>query len=95
MINEGGKMERDEVWLALWGKRRGNEKGRIFALGILIVGATVFCPSRAPAQGETTSAVVGRVTDATDVYRALLVASTGADSWFAWRDCAERCYKIA
>jgi len=54
-------MERDEVWLALGGNRRGNEKGRIFALGILIVGATVFCPSRAPAQGETTRVSFGTV----------------------------------
>jgi hypothetical protein len=35
------------------------------ALGLLTVGACVYSPSRVLAQGETTSAIVGQVTDAT------------------------------
>jgi len=47
------------------GKRRINKGRRILALGLLIVCALVFSPSGVLAQGETTSAIVGEVTDAT------------------------------
>jgi len=37
----------------------------IFSLGLLILSTEAFSPPRAHAQGETTSAIVGQVTDAT------------------------------
>ena len=39
---------------------------RVVALSLLMMGAVAFCPSGGWAQGETTSAIVGQVTDATD-----------------------------
>ena len=66
MVNQGKQFKLRHLSITPW-RESGVYEGRcILALGILIAGVTVFCSSRAPAQGETTSAVVGRVTDATN-----------------------------
>ena len=65
VIEEGVQRMQDNVMRAGEGKRRINKGRRILALGLLIVCALVFSPSGVLAQGETTSAIVGEVTDAT------------------------------
>ncbi|MGA2987242.1 MAG: carboxypeptidase regulatory-like domain-containing protein [Terriglobia bacterium] len=51
--------------IARTGKSRCNGRARVVAVSLLIVSAYVFTPSRVRAQGETTSAIVGQVTDET------------------------------
>jgi len=59
----------------------GNGTVRMVAFVLLIVVAHVFSPSRAQAQGETTSAIVGQVTDATRaVVPGALVTIVNADT---------------
>ena len=48
------------------GARSTNPAARLGLLGLLMVSACVFFPSALRAQGETTSAIVGQVTDATN-----------------------------
>jgi hypothetical protein len=59
---------------------------RIVVLGLLIVSAYVFSPSRALAQGETTSAIVGQVTDETHAaIRGAAVTIVNAETGLARR----------
>ncbi len=65
MIDKHKKPGKCKVSIAPAGTSRSNGMVRILVLGLLIVSVHVFSPSRVRAQGETTSAIVGQVTDAT------------------------------
>jgi hypothetical protein len=65
MIYKDEKLGQSSISIALPRTGGNNGMARIIVLGLLIVSAYVFFPSRVGAQGETTSAIVGQVTDAT------------------------------
>jgi len=65
MINTHEKFEPCKSSIAPTGRWRSHGIVPMVALCLLLVSAYIFSPSKARAQGETTSAIVGQVADAT------------------------------
>src|SRR5208282_5421647 len=64
-VGKGMKRMRGGVMIAPQETSPRPVKLIVLAFGFIFLGTQVFCPSPAHAQGETTSAIVGQVTDAT------------------------------